>query len=88
MNIVSLFPKAVGVFNYDKGLSKQELEYIHQQERFPNTGNTTSKDRNVLENPQFTELREFIQSSIDKYFQEVIAPDYDTRLRITQSWLN
>jgi uncharacterized protein (TIGR02466 family) len=88
MNIVSLFPTAVGRFNFNRPLTKEEYSFMESQEKKPNEGNTTSSDRKILKHEQFKELNDFIQASIDKYFNEVYQPEFDVKLRITQSWLN
>jgi uncharacterized protein (TIGR02466 family) len=88
MNIVSLFPTPVGQFKFARKLTDGEYAFMSEQEKKPNMGNTTSKDRKILEHEQFKDLREFVDESIHKYFDEVIKPEFDVKLRITQSWLN
>lgn len=88
MNIISLFPKPVGVFTFDRDLTKEEYGFMASQEKKPNEGNTTSKDRKILDQEQFKELRDFVQTSIDSFFEETCKPAFDVKLRITQSWLN
>jgi uncharacterized protein (TIGR02466 family) len=88
MNLVSLFPTPVGQFQFGRNLTENEYTFMANQEKRPNTGNTTSKDRNILEHEQFKGLREFIDASIHKYFDAIYKPKFDVKLRITQSWLN
>jgi uncharacterized protein (TIGR02466 family) len=88
VNTYSFFPTPVGRFNYEGELSESDLEFIVGCERKGNLGNTTSKDRLILDNPRFKNLKEFIQSSLDEYLDEVYKPDFDVKLRITQSWFN
>jgi uncharacterized protein (TIGR02466 family) len=88
MNIVSLYPTPVGRFKFDRKLTEKEYAFMSAQEKKPNTGNTTSKDRKILEHKQFKELRKFIDDSIHTYFDEIYKPEFDVKLRITQSWLN
>jgi len=88
MNIVSLFPTAVGQFKFGRKLTDDEYAFMAAQEKKPNEGNTTSKDRKILEHEQFKDLREFVDASIHKYFDEIVKPEFDVKLRITQSWLN
>jgi uncharacterized protein (TIGR02466 family) len=88
MNIVSLFPTPVGRFKFPRLLTDEERQFMVNQEKKPNEGNTTSKDRKILDHEQFAELRQFIQGSIDQYFDETLKPQFDVKLRITQSWLN
>jgi uncharacterized protein (TIGR02466 family) len=88
MNIVSLFPTAVGRFKFGRKLTEDEYAFMVGQEKKANVGNTTSKDRKILEHEKFKDLREFVDASIHNYFDEVIKPEFDVKLRITQSWLN
>lgn len=88
MQIVTLFPTAVGMFNLDRPFTKEELDFLLNQEESPNMGNTTSKYRFVLREPALKDLRTFLQNSIDQYFREVVAPSKEVNLYITQSWLN
>jgi uncharacterized protein (TIGR02466 family) len=88
VNIISLFPTPVGQFNFGRKLTDEEYAFMSEQEKKPNEGNTTSKDRKILEHEKFNDLREFITSSLQEYFDGVIKPEFDVKLRITQSWLN
>lgn len=88
MIIYNLFPTAVAFFDFDRELTSEEKAFMLNQERKQNEGNTTSKDRRVLDSPMFSELREFIDTSVKKYFIDTCAPKFDVGLKITQSWLN
>jgi uncharacterized protein (TIGR02466 family) len=88
MNIVSLFPTPVGRFKFDRKFTDDEYAFMANQEKKPNEGNTTSKDRKILEHEQFKDLREFVDASIHEYFDSIHKPEFDVKLRITQSWLN
>lgn len=88
MNISSLFPTPVGQFKFFRELTEEELCFINNQEKKPNEGNTTSSNRKIIENDSMKELKVFIQSSIDKFFDEIKKPKFDVKLNITQSWLN
>lgn len=88
MQIVSLFPTALGMFNLGRDLTEEEKAVLLNQETGPNMGNRTSIERFVLRNPALVDLKNFIQNSIDEYFNNVIAPSKDASLYITQSWLN
>lgn len=88
MNVVSLFPTAVGQFKFHRELTKEEYAFMETQEKKPNVGNTTSANRKILSELMFTELNEFIEKSINQYFTEIISPEFDAKLNVTQSWLN
>ncbi len=88
MQIISLFPTAVGMFHLGRDLTESEKGALLDLEMKPNMGNTTSADRFILRKEELKDLRAFIQTSIDTYFQEVVAPVKDVNLYITQSWVN
>lgn len=88
MHIESLFPIPVGVFNFEKKLKKSELDFINNIERRRNLGNAISMNSKVLESPKLKRLKNFIDESIDVYFQYVYRPRSKINLYITQSWIN
>lgn len=88
MNILNLFPTPVAFFKYDSELSEEQREFLVNAEQRPNEGNTTSKFREVLDHEMFADLKEFVQDSINSYLKNVISPENEVSLRVTQSWLN
>lgn len=88
MNIIPLFPTAVGRTTLDRSLSESEMKFINELEVRPNKGNTTSKNSYVLKEKPLEKLAEFCLESANKYFQEVYKPKEDLNLYITQSWVN
>jgi uncharacterized protein (TIGR02466 family) len=88
MNITNLFPTAVGFSKLDRDLTQQELDFIIGQVRYPNEGNTTSENRELLKSVEMTEIREFIETAMLEYFKSVHAPKHDVTPYITQSWSN
>jgi uncharacterized protein (TIGR02466 family) len=88
MNIVSLFPTAVGMFDLNRSFTDEELSVLLKQEEYPNMGNKTSKERFIFRNKILADLFSFATESVNKYFQEVIAPSKEVSLYITQSWMN
>lgn len=88
MQIISLFPTAVGMFDLGRDLTKPERDLLLNQDMTPNMGNTTSKNRFILREKKLKDLREFIQKSINTYFEEIVAPSKEVSLYITQSWVN
>lgn len=88
MQIMSLFPTALGLFELGRDFTEEELAFIKNQEVTQNMGNTTSADRNMLDREELKGLRGFVEESIARYFADVYAPIQETSLRITQSWCN
>jgi len=83
-----MFPVPLAFFELEREFSKKELNFLMNQETRPNQGNTTSTDFLILQNKKIKELNTFVQSCIDKYFEEIYNPIHNVKLRITQSWLN
>jgi len=88
MQVVTLFPTAVGMFDLGRDLNEAEKSVLLTQEMRPNMGNTTSAERFILRKEELNGLRSFIQKSINTYFEEIIAPSKEASLYITQSWVN
>ncbi len=88
MLINNLFPTPVAGFELGRDLSKVEREHLFNLETRPNQGNTTSVDNHILNKPELNSLAEFLNSSLQEYFNSVYAPKHDANLCITQSWVN
>lgn len=88
MNINNLFPTAVGFSKLDRDLTENEREFILNQVRYANEGNTTSENRKILKSVEMTDIREFIEDAMLDYFKSVYAPKFDVTPYITQSWAN
>jgi uncharacterized protein (TIGR02466 family) len=88
VNTHHLFPTPVSFFNLGRDLTDEESEFLLNQEEKPNVGNTTSKERKLLESDKLAGLRGFVESSLDKYLKEILSPKQNVGLRITQSWTN
>ena len=85
MIIENLFPIPIGFFKYDGYV---DIDFLNTQPQCSNEYNTSSKDKYLLNHKQLFDLRQFIEKSIHEYFMATYCPKNDTRLKITQSWLN
>ena len=93
--LLSLFPTPVLIAQYPLSYEK-ELEYIRELPcRRENKGgdagnvihyNRQSEDTFVLDKPELSNVRAFIESKIYKYVKEVMSSNNE--LMITQSWIN
>lgn len=86
--IHNLFPQPIAIYELDRELTEEEMDFIKGQETRPNMGNTTSTDNTILKNKELTNLRDFIETKVAEYFKAVHNPKHDVNLRITQSWCN
>ena len=88
MQIEPLFPTPIGFFDFEEGLTSDQLDFLNGQDQRPNEGNTSSLDKYILKHKELSNLTTFIEDSLHKYLMATICPKHDVRLRITQSWLN
>jgi uncharacterized protein (TIGR02466 family) len=90
MEIISLFPTAVGSFHLGRNLSldeKKEVESVATSVE-QNTGNKRSTDVQVLKRPRFKDINSFIETSVDKYFNEIVCPQDGVTPYVCLSWIN
>ena len=88
MRVHNLFPTPVVIFKLDKGLSKEELNFLLNLKTKENTGNTTSVNDKVLKRREMFKLKCFIEKCLHEYFVSVHAPNKTIKPYITQSWVN
>ena len=88
MNFYNIFPTTIGIFNLERDLTQEELDFLNNQDKRSNAGNTTSVDNYVLRKENLKDLNSFFLESVNKYFDELYKPKYDSSLYITQSWVN
>lgn len=90
--LVSLFPTSLLVNNIGRGLTDEELECVldYQDTVRANTGNITTKDVLVLENPKLAGLKKLVEEALQDYLMQVYNPINPDKIRlvVTQSWLN
>lgn len=88
MNIIPLFPTAVGKFIF-RDLTDTENSFISNLDMRKNTFNSTSLDFFILRHEELKELKIFFENSVDEYFEKIYCPENsNARLKITQSWTN
>lgn len=92
VELVSLFPTSLLVNNIDRKLTDEELECVldYQDTVRANTGNITTKDVLVLENPKLAGLKKLVEEALQDYLIQVYNPINPDKIRlvVTQSWLN
>lgn len=90
--LVSLFPTSLLVNNIGRGLTDEELDCVldYQDTVRANTGNITTKDVLVLENPKLAGLKKLVEEALQDYLTQVYNPINPDKIRlvVTQSWLN
>ena len=85
-----LFPTPVAFSKLTRKYTDAEVAFIQKcaMNVTKNTGNTTSVDRYVLNDPAMADLKTFVQFYINHYMESIEAPYNPVEAYITQSWLN
>jgi uncharacterized protein (TIGR02466 family) len=87
---MGIFPTPIYGSKLNRPLSKEELSFIDKtkEDVYKNKGNTTSKNKNILENEVFKNLKDDLYLRVKDYFDKVISSSNNITPYITQSWLN
>jgi uncharacterized protein (TIGR02466 family) len=92
MNITPLFSVPLGITNLDREFTDDEMSvFLNELDSVnSNIGNSTSVNKQVLDHPTLSTLKENILVELDKFIQEINPPKADKNIKfyITQSWLN
>jgi len=85
-----LFPTPVAFSKLPRKYTDAEVAFIQKCSLnvTKNTGNTTSVDRYVLDDPAMADLKAFIQFYVNHFMESVEAPYNPVEAYITQSWIN
>lgn len=86
MSIYNLFPTPIGIIDSEYVLTEDEMRFIIEGKR--HYGDRISFNHNILHTKDLTSLRSWLDEQIHKYLNITANPKYNTRLRITQSWIN
>ena len=89
-NINTLFPTPLVFAKLPRKFSEEEIAFIQKcaLNITKNTGNTTSIDRYVLDEPVMANIKSFLQFYINYFMSNIEAPYNPVEAYITQSWLN
>ena len=88
MIIENLFPKPIGFFKFDEGLTEIQNEFLLSQEQYNNVYNGTSENKYILKSKELENICTFIEKCAHEYFMATYSPKNDVNLRLTQSWAN
>jgi uncharacterized protein (TIGR02466 family) len=89
-NVNTLFPTPLVFTKLPRKFSDEEIAFIQKcaLNVTKNTGNTTSVDRYVLDEPVMANIKSFLQFYINYFMSNIEAPYNPVEAYITQSWLN
>ncbi len=88
METMILFPVVIGRTDLSHEISDQHRKAMSFLPYSANEGNHRAKESFILNLPEFANLKDTVERSINEYFIKNYAPLDDLRLRITTSWLN
>lgn len=86
--VFPLFPIPVVSYKLDREFTKQELDFVLNQDTYKNMGNTTSNNTYILDNPVLEDLKKFAASCVENFARNIYLVPNNINFRITQSWLN
>jgi uncharacterized protein (TIGR02466 family) len=88
--IIDIFPMAVMKFNFENELNELELDFINKCEKtsVKNSGNSNSSNSYIFEDSTMSRIKEFSNKCLNTYFEKIYSPLSNSKLRITQSWIN
>lgn len=86
--VIELFPTPLLIVQYPTDFTAEERTCITETEWKKNTGNLRSANSYVLDLPAFANLKTFVLEVLDTYLQQVVQPQQDIHIALTQSWLN
>jgi len=80
------WPVVVCGDRYD--FSESENDYLAGLEMTDNVGNTMSKNDRILDTPELSNLKEFVEQNVFNYKKNLLHIRDDNEIYITQSWVN
>jgi uncharacterized protein (TIGR02466 family) len=88
--IIDIFPMAVMKFNFENELNELELDFINKCEKtsVKNSGNSNSSNSYIFEDSAMHRIKAFSDKCLNTYFENIYSPAANSKLKITQSWIN
>ena len=88
--IIDIFPIAVMKFNFDNEFNESEFDFINKCEEstIKNSGNSYSNNSYVLNDTSMKRIKDFSNKCLNIYFENIYSPVSNSKLKITQSWIN
>jgi len=88
--MISMFPTCLLLNNINREFNEDEINCIleYKDGVRENTGNITTDDVFVLENPRLSDLKKLINEALNDYLKQIYYPINDVKLLSTISWLN
>ena len=89
-NLHFLFPTVLLSSNIERDIWPEEIECVEKYKKniFRNAGNWGSDSTDVLNDPEFEDIKNFIDLKLKDYFYDIMKAPKHLELYVTQSWLN
>jgi uncharacterized protein (TIGR02466 family) len=88
IDISTIFPTTIGQVILERDLTQEELDVVHKHKWVNNIGNLVGTNVKILNLPELSEIRKFIEMSVRDYFLILYPDRKDIDIYITLSWLN
>jgi uncharacterized protein (TIGR02466 family) len=85
VKFIELFPRVVSVSKLKDLSSFDKLRNLDLKD---NVGNKSGKNSYILNNPEYSELKDTIEVILNEHFYKVYNPIENIELYVTQSWVN
>lgn len=74
----------------NRDFTREELLFIENMHSNTdeNVGNRITSDQYILNKPELSNIKSFIDDALKTYVDEVLVPKYPIEVYVTQSWLN
>jgi len=86
--IISVFPTALFHSKMERDFTEDELNFAFKVKVMKNEGNYISKERYILEQDSFKDIKEHILKCVECFVYDTLLYRKDIKPYITQSWLN
>ena len=88
MKISTIFPTTICQTTLQRDLTQEELSVIFKHKWTDNIGNLVGTNTQILNVPEFYDIKKFIEQSVKDYFLILYPDRKDVEIYITLSWMN
>jgi uncharacterized protein (TIGR02466 family) len=85
-----IFPTPVMLTELGRDFTLEELNFFekHSHSVVRNVGNIVSSNNQILDEPEMSNLKNFVTNQLNKYLLQVYKPKFSIEIFVTQSWIN
>jgi uncharacterized protein (TIGR02466 family) len=84
----NLFPIPIFFDTLGRNFTEKEIFFIKNLKLINNIFNSRSESSYILNYDSLIDIKNFVETSVKKYFNDVYKPKTDLEIYLTQSWLN